>query len=130
MANKPFLTMKTSLPSHPKRIESLGVGARGDVQRHVTDEIHRRLPPYMPKKEGFLRSTEFVKTPTRIRVWAKYARAQFFGVTKEGRPFNYNRNGNPKAGSHWDKRLVADEGKAIVADANRYVKKRGKGGRR
>lgn len=130
MVNKPFLTMKTNLPSQPKRLEKLGVTERGDVQRRVTDEIHRRIPPYLPHKSGFLRSTEFVKTPTLIRVWAKYARAQFFGVTKDGKPFNYNRNGNPKAGSHWDKRLVADEGKAIVANVNKYVKQRSKGGRR
>ena len=130
MAHKPFLTMKARLPSRPEAIDALGVGERGAVQRHVTDEVFRRLPAYMPYKSGDLQGSAYVKTPTRIRVWARYARVQFFGVTKDGRPFDYNREKNPKAGSHWDRRLMADEGAAIVAEANRFVKSReSRGGR-
>ena len=130
MANKPFLTMRTRLPSHPEAMAKLGVDERGKVQQHVTEEVFRRIGPYIPFKSGNLRGTAFVKTPTSIRVWARYARVQFFGVTKSGKPFNYNRNGNPKAGSHWDRRLMADEGAAIVADANRFVRGgKGEGGR-
>lgn len=124
MANKPFLTMKTRLPKTPEAIAKLGVSEGGDVQRYATDQIFDRIRPYMPYKTGELRGTAFVKTTTKIRVWARHARAQFFGVTKDGRPFNYNRNGNPKAGSHWDKRLMNDEGAAIAADISKYAKSR------
>ncbi len=118
-------TVKTVLPPETKVKSILGVDAGGDVQRHVTENIYRRLLPYIPKKSGRLREAAKIKSSRRITVNAAYAKVQFFGVTKHGVPFRYDTvAGGPKAGSHWDRRLVADEGRAIVADANRYVRSR------
>lgn len=118
-------TVKTVLPPETKVKSILGVDADGDVQRFVTEDIFRRLLPYIPKKTGKLRDAAKIKSPRRITVNAAYAKVQFFGVTKQGVPFDYNTvTGGAKAGSHWDRRLIADEGKAIVADANRYVRRR------
>lgn len=118
-------TVKTVLPPVPEVKSILGVDADGDVQKYVTEDIFRRLIPYIPKKTGKLRDAAKIKSPRRITVNAAYAKVQFFGVTKQGVPFEYNTvTGGAKAGSHWDRRLIADEGKAIVADANRYVRRR------
>lgn len=127
MTRKPFLTVKTRLPTSRKLFERLGVDKNGDVQNFATDEILKRLTPYIPYQSGSLRASASKESSTRISVKARYARAQFFGVTKKGEPFDYNTTGNPKAGSHWDKRLVSDEGEAIVAKLNRYagIRKRG-----
>lgn len=118
-------TVKTVLPPETKIRSILGVDSNGDVQKYVTNEIFKRLKPYIPKQSGKLRQAAKVKSPRLIEVVSPYAKKQFFGVTKSGQPYNYNHaTGGAKAGSHWDRRLVADEGKAIVADANKYVRSR------
>lgn len=123
MAKRKQLVMKRIMPSMSEVTKKLGVDEAGEVQKFVTEEVFRRLVPYIPEKTGHLRETAFVKRPWRIRVWAEYAKRQFFGVAKGGVPFDYDTVvGGPKAGSHWDRRLMADEGDAIVAAANRYVK--------
>ena len=104
----------------------LGVGELGDVQRFVTQEVFRRIRPYLPLREGDLRASARVEGPTTIRVDTPYARAQFFGVTREGVPFDYEPTG-AKVGSHWDRRLAADEGRAIAAKATAYARRRRRG---
>lgn len=116
--------VKTSFPDMPQAIAKLGVDEGGDVQKRLTDEIFARIKAYVPEKTGVLRSSGTIETPTRITYDTPYARSQFFGVTREGVPFDYQPTG-PKVGSHWDRRLVADEGEAIVETINRYVRQRG-----
>ena len=122
------MTVKTVLPPETKVRSILGVDAGGDVQKFVTNEIFRRIKSYMPKKTGKLRESATVKGSRHIVVNSPYAKKQFFGVRKDGTPYDYNTAiGGAKAGNHWDRRLVADEGKAIVAEANRYVRSRKRG---
>lgn len=114
------------LPGSDELIAALGVGEEGDVQRFVTDEVARRLPAYVPKKSGALRASVSPLGPATIAVEAEYVRPQFFGVKRDGTPFDYNMASGVKVGPHWDKRLYADEGAAIVEAANRYIRKRSK----
>ena len=124
MARKRYgMVMSVNLPSVGKARQLLGVDKDGRVQKYVTESVFKRLKPYIPKRSGVLRSNARIASNTKITVSGVYARAQFFGVTKSGKPFDYGILGGAKAGSHWDRRLVADEGKAIVADANRYVRR-------
>lgn len=120
MRHKQFVTMRVALPGSKTLYDSLGVDERGRVQRHVTESVFKRIYAYIPMKSGELRASARIIGPTRIRVETPYARAQFFGVTKEGKPFDYMPTG-PKVGSHWDRRLKADEGRAIIAEASRYA---------
>ena len=119
------MTVNTVLPPETKIRSILGVDAGGDVQKFVTNEIFNRLKPYIPKNTGKLRESATVRDSRHIVVQSPYAKKQFFGVRKDGMPYHYNTAaGGAKAGSHWDRRLVADEGQAIVAGANKYVRSR------
>ena len=114
-----------SLPNAKQLKEQLGVNKTGRVQNFVTDDVFVRLIDYIPKKSGRLRASAEKTSPTKITVGGAgipYARAQFFGVTKDGTPFDYNTAAGAKIGAHWDRRLVQNEGAQIVADANKYVK--------
>ena len=116
---------RQNLPNVGELKAKLGVGATGQVQKYVTDDVFRRLIEYIPKKSGRLRSSAVRVSPTKIKVGGAgipYARAQFFGVTRKGAPFDYNTAAGAKVGAHWDRRLVQAEGGQIIADANRYVK--------
>jgi hypothetical protein len=116
------LVVKTSFNNLDLVFKDLEEKRLAKLQLFVTDEVVRRLPAYIPKKEGHLRSTVARDGRYGVRVTARHARVQFFGVAKSGRPFDYDlAEGGPKAGSHWDRRLAADEGPAIVAAAQRYV---------
>ena len=114
-----------SLPNAAQLKEQLGVNKTGRVQNFVTDDVFVRLIDYIPKKSGRLRASAEKTSPTKITVGGAgipYARAQFFGVTKDGTPFDYNTAAGAKIGAHWDWRLTQSEGAQIVADANKYVK--------
>jgi Minor capsid. len=114
-----------SLPNAAQLKEQLGVNKTGRVQNFVTDDVFVRLIDYIPMKSGRLRASAEKTSPTKITVGGAgipYARAQFFGVTKDGTPFDYNTAAGAKIGAHWDRRLVQNEGAQIVADANKYVK--------
>lgn len=118
--------VKTRLPNSMQTRQILGVDNRGAIQDFVTNEIMKRIVPYIPKLSGELRASLQKDSSILLSVKSSYARVQFFGVTKSGRPFNYSPLGGAKAGSHWDRRLVADEGKQIVAAANKFVRSRRK----
>ena len=151
---KRAMSVKVSFPTMPQAIAKLGVGRNGDVQALVTDEVMHNMPDFMPRRGGGLASSMSKQAPDRIRVDAPYARFQFFGnkmgapgnqgpfpvgdgefrfrkgarPVKTGEPLDYSRSANPQAGPHWDRRMVAARGKAIVAKVNRYVRRRGRRG--
>lgn len=114
--------VKTQVPGLRRAAVHLGVDEQGEVQRKVTEEVFKRLPAYMPKKTGALVAGMHIERPTRITVDGPYARAQFFGTTRTGAEFDYDTTANPKAGPHWDRRMIADEGAAICAAVQRFAR--------
>ena len=40
-------------------------------------------------------------------------------------PLDYSKTKNPKAGPHWDRAVTAAEGKAMTADLQRYIDRKG-----
>ena len=113
----------------------LGVNKTGDVQRFVTSTINRRITRYMPFRTGVLATKlKYIKSPTEIEVLGPYARYQYYGKVMVGRApktvtdrdLKYDKTKNPQAGPFWDKRLMAAEGRQIVAEAQRYVDRRKK----
>lgn len=121
MANKRFMTMQTTIPNSHQAMKRLGVENDGRVQQKLTDLIFDNLKDFMPRESGRLESKMRKSSPTRIRVEGPYARFLFFGVTAKGLPVRYM-NRNPKGGSHWDREMVAERGKQIVAQMNKYVR--------
>jgi len=115
------------------------------VQAQLTKIVSHRMTRYMPYRTGAL-STKLkrIKTPTEIEVAGPYAHYQYQGEIwgpniprKEngmivgywspkikhptGRKLDQTKGKNDRSGPHWDKRLMAEEGKAIVADLQRYI---------
>jgi len=114
-----FVNVK--FPTMPEAALKLGVDRKGRVQKLVTDEVYKNLPDFMPRGTGRLISSMSVIAADRIRVASVYARFLFFGKTRTHRPVNYSKDKNPKAGPHWDRRMVAERGKAITAKVNRQI---------
>lgn len=121
---KKFLSVLVEFPTMPQQLAKLGVDENGDVQDRLTDLVVDNLKDFMPKRSGRLIAGMAKKSPTFIKVEGPYARFLFFGVTRTGKPVDYSTSKNPNAGPNWDRRMVAARGEAIVADLNRYVKRR------
>lgn len=119
--SKGFARVDVRFPTMPQAIAKLGVDENGDVQLKLTQEVYKNLPDYMPKKSGKLIAGMRIKSPTRIHVDGPYARFLFFGKTRTGAQVQYSCDRNPNAGPNWDRRMVADRGKAITAKMQRYV---------
>lgn len=121
MANKRFMTVQTAIPNSYQAMRRLGVESDGRVQQKLTDLIFDNLKDFMPRESGRLQSKMSKRSPTRIRVEGPYARFLFFGVTAKGEPVRYS-NQNPRGGAHWDRNMVAERGRQIVAQMNKYVR--------
>ena len=127
-------------------VKRLGLDATGDVQKQFTNIVNRRITRYMPAGPQAVLSTKLkrIKSPTEIEVDAPYAHYQYKGEVwgpnipriengvvvgywsppikhPTGRKLKYSKAYNRLAGPFWDKRLMAAEGKAIVADIQRYI---------
>ena len=112
--------VKVQFPTFPQAALKLGVDKRGKVQRKVTKEVMKNLPDFMPRESGELIEGMGMVTWSKIRVTSPYARFLFFGKTDKGKAVKYSRERNPNAGPHWDRRMVAARGKAIMAKIRRY----------
>ena len=123
MANKKFMTVQTTIPNSYQLMKRLGVERDGDVQDMLTDLVMENLVDFMPREAGKLVGGMRRVASNRIHVRGPYARFLFFGVTAKGDPVHYD-NQNPHGGAHWDRRMVAERGKRIANELQRYVRGR------
>lgn len=127
-----------------------GLNDGGAVQRFFTENVNKRITAYMPYRSGAL-SSKFkrVTSPSEITISAPYARYQYFGkvmidpainaagfLTKDDtwrsrkgavkvlaeRDLRYDTTKNAQAGSFWDRRMMAAEGKALLEDLKGYIR--------
>ena len=118
------LKVKARIPQVSAVMQRLGVDEGGAVQEAVTSEVFKRIKKYMPRRSGQLADAKTHREGrTLIKVDGPYARAQFFGVKRDGTPFDYDTSANPNAGPHWDRRLASAEGRAIAAEAERAARR-------
>lgn len=135
-------------------VKDKGIGKAGDVQMFHTQNVLRRIKRYMPFRTGATYKLTFLQTDIRnpfiitdvpygkylyhgkVMVNAKTGKGSDFvpgvgyrynngSVLKAtGRDLTYTKTKNPKAGPYWDRTLVANEGKAMTADLQRFIDRR------
>lgn len=143
--------VKIILPSANKLIRKKGLAQDGKVQMFHTQNCLRRIKRYMPFLSGATYKITVAQTIIRkpeIVTNVPYGKYLFYGKvmvnSKTGkgpalipgvgyrfpkgstlmptdRELEYTKTKNPLAGPHWDRTLVAYEGKAIVSDLQRYI---------
>lgn len=135
-------------------LKDKGLDANGDVQRFHTANVLRRIKRYMPFVSGMTYKVTVAQTDIsrpHIITDTPYAKYLFYGkvmidpkinaagfMTPEGwrsrkgsvkvrtsRNLVYTRTKNPQAGPRWDRALSAAEGKAMAADLQRYIARKG-----
>lgn len=135
-------------------LKDKGLDPGGDAQRFHTANVLRRIKRYMPFDLGMTYKVTVAQTDISkpyIVTNTPYAKYLFYGKkmvnAKTGKgprmipgvglrykkgtvlkatsaDLKYNRTKNPNAGPRWDRALAAAEGKAMVADLQRYLRRR------
>ncbi len=135
-------------------VEDKGLEKAGDVQQFHTQNVLRRIKRYMPFQSGVTYKVTVLQTDIRkpeIVTDTPYAKYLFYGKkmvnAKTGKgpalipgvgyrykkgttlkrtenPLSYTKTKNPKVGPHWDRTLVACEGRALTADLQHYINRR------
>lgn len=135
-------------------MRSHGLDSGGDVQRFHTQNVLRRIVKYMPYRTGATIKLTQAQSPISgdvINTFVPYARYLHEGKvmvnakTGKGpayipgvgyrypkgatlkatdRPLSYTTTKNPNAGPYWGRKLMAEEGDAMLQDLKNYVRRR------
>ena len=100
----------------------LGLEPNGRVEKFFSNTCYKHMDKYVPKYEGNLRINVDVRANS-ITYESPYARYQYYGVSKNGKSFNYT---TPGTGPYWDKRMVSAEIDSVVKEVQDYVNRGGK----
>ena len=148
--------IKVSMKPVEAVMKSHGLDAHGAVQRFHTMNALRRVVKYMPYRTGATIKLTQLQSPisgNAINTFVPYARFLHEGklmvdpvtgaagfMTKNGwrsrkgvkkvvsdRPITYTTTKNPLAGPFWGRRLMAEEGDAMLQDLKAYVRRREQG---
>jgi hypothetical protein len=92
-------------------LKSRGLGENGKAQVFFTNEVYKLSQPYTPFDTGTLAATVDL-TPDSITYKVPYARYQYYGVSKNGKSFNYG--GAPMRGSFWTNRMWSNRGEEVL----------------
>ena len=95
----------------------LGIEPNGRVQKFFTNTCYKHMNKYVPIDEGNLRINADVKADS-ITYESPYARYQYYGISKSGKPLNYR---TPGTGDYWDKRMVSAEMEQVVQEVQNYI---------
>ncbi len=90
----------------------LGIDPNGRVQKFFVNECARAMDKYVPMDRGILR--KYYIQGNSIVYDQEYAKYQYYGVSKSGKPLVYSPDKHPLATSYWDKEMWTAEGSDIV----------------
>lgn len=137
------LTFDASAPKFAAEfINKAGLNEKGKAQWDFTLNVQRRIKKYIPQQSGVL-SEAWVSSADTLEFPEPYAAYQYFGKVmvnaktgkgpgfipgvgyryKKGtvlkpteRNLDQSKGKAPKGGPFWDRRLIAEEGEAIMQD--------------
>ena len=95
----------------------LGIEPNGRVQKFFSNTCYKHMNKYVPMDEGNLRINADVRADS-ITYESPYARYQYYGISKSGKPLNYR---TPGTGDYWDKRMVSAEMEQVVQEVQNYI---------
>ena len=95
----------------------LGIEPNGRVQKLFTNTCYKHMDKYVPLDEGNLRTIVDIQADS-ITYESPYAKYQYNGISKSGKPLNYK---TPGTGDHWDERMKSAEIKEVVKEVQEYI---------
>lgn len=107
---------------------NLGIEPNGKVQKFFANTCALHMDKYVPFDTGALANTVVVNNsptsnvePNRITYSQEYASYVYYGISKTGKPLNYQLDKHPQAGDYWDRRMVTAEINNVVDEVQAYI---------
>ena len=100
--------MKFVMKSASELIKERGLQPHGRVQCLIDSEVLRRCSHLVPFREGELERSGIRGTVIgsgEVCYNAPYARYQYYGKSRSGRPLKYNTSRHTRAGAFWFERM-------------------------
>ena len=127
--------MKVELKPTSVIVANLGLAPNGPVQKWFTNTCALHIDKYVPFDTGALAETSVLESgeinkenvyENAIVYNQEYARYVYYGISRSGKPMNYQTDKHRLAGPYWDKRMWSAEKKQVVKEVQNYFDKRGK----
>ena len=94
-----------------------------DVGRFLAETWAKIFEKYTPRYSGAL-GQYYTTEPWKITYDQKYAHYQWQGVSKKGKPLNYNKEKNMLAQSHWEEAAERDKSSEVARAVTEYIKRK------
>ena len=94
-----------------------------DVGRFLAETWAKIFEKYTPRDSGAL-GQYYTTEPWKITYDQKYAHYQWQGVSKKGKPLNYNKEKNMLAQSHWEEAAERDKRSEVARAVTEYIKRK------
>lgn len=95
-----------------------------DIGRFTAETWAKIFEKYTPRDSGTL-GEYYITEPWKITYDQKYAHYQWQGVSKKGKPLNYNKEKNFLAQSHWEEAAFRDKKDLVARAITEYIKRKG-----
>ena len=94
-----------------------------DVGRFLAETWAKIFEKYTPRDSGAL-GEYYITEPWKVTYTQRYAHYQWQGVSKKGKPLNYNKEKNMLAQSHWEDAAERDKGNEVARAVTEYIKRK------
>ena len=94
-----------------------------DVGRFLAETCANQFNKYVPMDSGTL-SQHVTTEPFKITYESRYAKYQWEGVSKSGKPLNYSKEQHRLARSHWEQSAYRNRRNVIISSLQDYIEHR------
>ena len=94
-----------------------------DVGRFLAETWSKIFEKYTPRDSGTL-GQSYITEPWKVTYTQRYAHYQWQGVSKKGKPLNYNKEKNMLAQSHWEEAAERDKSSEVARAVTEYIKRK------
>ena len=101
--------------------QQLGIDPDGRVQKYFTKRCADYMDQYVPYDEGNL--ADYRIEGNRIIYQQPYAKYQYYGVSKSGKPLKYSTAMHKNASSYWDKKMMSAHKQDLVEEVQNYFRR-------
>ena len=94
-----------------------------DVGRFLAETWAKIFEKYTPRDSGTL-GQSYITEPWKVTYKQRYSYYQWKGVSKNGKPLNYNKEKNILAQSHWEEVAKRDKSSEVARAVTEYIKRK------
>lgn len=124
--------MRVTIKPTSELILKLGLEPNGPVQRFFTNTCALHMDKYVPFDTGALAHTSVLSSgnindgnvfENAIVYNQPYARYVYYGISRSGKPMNYQTDKHKLAGPYWDERMWSAEKEQVVREVQNYIER-------